>query len=115
VEHSAVDPRDLDLAAGRRVGAGDAPHRVVDADGADAVDDRFFQREHAPDIRSGAAVEKRLVGRRMDRGRAQFIVHPTRARSASSTGRSGSNYSTLGHLDSYCETLEMYRSGVRLT
>jgi hypothetical protein len=58
--------RDAHAAAGRTVRTGDAPHRVVDAHGADAVDDRTFEREHAADIAVGAAIEERAVGGLLD-------------------------------------------------
>ena len=57
----AVGLHDPDPAAGRRVGTGDAPDRVVDPHRAGAVDDRLFQREHPADQRLGAPVEKRVA------------------------------------------------------
>ena len=57
----AVGLHDPDPAAGRRVGTGDAPDRVVDPHRAGAVDDRLFQREHPPDQRVGALVEERIA------------------------------------------------------
>jgi hypothetical protein len=47
VKRGAVNVRHLDFAAGRRVGAGDPPYRVIDADGAGAVDDGLSQGENA--------------------------------------------------------------------
>jgi hypothetical protein len=58
--------RDAHAAAGRAVRTGDAPHRVVDAHGADAVDDRALEREYASDIDVGAAIEERAVARLLD-------------------------------------------------
>ena len=41
-------------------------HRIVDGNGADAVDDQLLQCEHASDERLGATIEKRLIGRSVD-------------------------------------------------
>ncbi len=57
----AVGARDPHAAAGRAVRTRHPPDRVVDPDGADAVDDRLVERELAPDIALGAAIEERLV------------------------------------------------------
>ena len=57
----AVGLHDFHPVAGRRIGTGDAPHRIVDPHRAGAVDDRFFQREHPADQRIGALVEERIA------------------------------------------------------
>jgi hypothetical protein len=63
VKRGAVNARNLDFAAGRRVGAGDPPYRVIDADRAGAVDDGLSEDENAPDKGLGAAIEEGLIGR----------------------------------------------------
>jgi len=66
MERRAVDPHDLDAAAGRDIGPGDPPHGVVDRYRARAIHDRLFQREDAAHEGLGAAIEERLVGRLAD-------------------------------------------------
>src|SRR5258708_24812444 len=64
-----VGARDFHAAAGRAVGPADAPDGIVDAHGADAVDDRLVEGEHATDIAVGTAVEERAAGRPFDLAR----------------------------------------------